>query len=213
MLGTSQSVVRSASQRQLGSWRRSLPTRAGCGATTSSQVGRVDVNAARSAAEWHEGDGHGQGSVVADQSSRHAAQQRVPTLAATRVAPTPHDGKKRGRCAGWPPAARPPARPPTGTARPAGWPAAPGRPRRGSPSMRPSRPAVRRPWHAGPAEHLGRESRWGNGWAPSASTTAVVSTTASSGRPGMAPSLRMSTTWTSPVPACNEAIRRTAASE
>ena len=30
------SVVRSSSQRQLGSWRRSFPTRAGWGATTSS---------------------------------------------------------------------------------------------------------------------------------------------------------------------------------
>ena len=36
MLGTTHSVVRSSSQRQLGSWRRSLPTRAGCGGTTSS---------------------------------------------------------------------------------------------------------------------------------------------------------------------------------
>ena len=49
--------------------------------------------------------------------------------------------------------------------------------------------------------------------APSPSTVQGISTTASSGRPGRAPSLRTSTTWTSPVPAWSEAMSRTAASE
>src|ERR1700733_2461835 len=67
MLGTTQSVVRSSSQRQLGRFRRSLSTRAGCGATP----GWVLVM------RWGRRSS-GTLSLLADQSSRHTAQQNAP---------------------------------------------------------------------------------------------------------------------------------------
>ena len=50
------------------------------------------------------------------------------------------------------------------------------------------------------------------GWAPSRSIVAEISTTASSGRFAIAPSLRRFTTCTSPVPAWSEATSAAAAS-
>ena len=62
-------------------------------------------------------------------------------------------------------------------------------------------------------EHLGRERLGGGADArPSRSTRQLTSTTSSSARFGIAPSLRTFTTWTSPVPACSDATSAAAAS-